>query len=363
MPFFPFTILIKLFIPTFNRSYKLARVLRAYSLWQDPPEIYVLDGSDDSFHAEANQKISSSYDFVRYSHKILPLHERYCIFADSCDNEDIFFMANDEDVYLEAFCNLSFRMMGESDSLSSVVGSCVTIWPPLISSVIPRISLKKLIPRAFVLTGSPLQKISMHIALNQSTKLPPLYYSPQRISHFKEFLVLLRNSQIKNSSAELLHQFNLLSKGDVYFIPNLMLLRDETRINYQIEPDRQGDSSYIEPQEVEKVFDMTFGRTSDLSAYLNCIFSPPLTLASGVLAADDFVSSYLTPITQMVYSDNPLIRSFYRASQALFIRVLSSLNAIAVLLLSPIFARSARYFLIRSLLMPISVNARSSSRV
>lgn len=341
--------MIKLFIPTYNRSSKLARTLKSYSLWRNPPEIIIFDGSDDSMHARANYKAASLYDFVRYSHNIVPLPERMSLFADTCGIKDIFFMANDEDVYLESFCNLSFQMLCECKSLSAVVGSYLTFWPPLIFSAIPRLSIRKLIPRSFTLSGSSLQKITMHIALNQTTKLPPLFYSPQRISHFREYVHFLCNSKIKYSSAELLHQLSLLAKGDVAFISSTMLLRDETRIGYQIEPERQGDSAYIEPQEVEKVFDIVLGRASDFSTYLNCIYSPPITAAFGNWAKDSFVSSYLTPITPMFFSHRFLFRSFFRISQAFCIRALSVFNAFALLLSSPMLSSAARYYVTRTM--------------
>ena len=350
--------MIKLFLPTFNRSSKLARVLKTYALWKQPPQIFVFDGSDDPLHALENSRSATLYDFVRYSHNIVSLTERCSLFIEACDNDDIFFMANDEDVYLESFCDLSFQMMSDSMSFSAVVGSYLTFWPPMISSMVPRFSIKKLIPCSFTLTGTLLQKISMHIALNQSSKLPPLTYSPQRLSNFKEFVHHLSNAKIRASAWELLLQFHLMSKGDIAFIPSTMLLRDETRINYQIEADRQGDSAYIEPQEVEKVFDIIFGRSSDLSTYLNCIYSPPI---SGFVARfrDSFVSSYLTPITPMVFSHRVLFRSFYRFSQAIYIRTVSVINAF-VFLISPMLSRSVRYYVI-GLFLCLCLSTRSKS--
>ena len=350
--------MIKLFIPTYNRSYKLARVLKAYSLWQDPPEIFIYDGSDNISCADANHKIATSYRFVRYSHNILPLFERFlCFLEDGCI-EDIFFIANDEDVYLESFCKSSFDMMSECKSLSAVVGSYLTFCPPLVSSAIPRLSIKKLIPRGFTLTGSSLEKISTHISLNQTSKLPPLFYSAQRISDFKQFVNLLVNSKLKFSSAELLHQFNLLDKGDVAFIPKTMLLRDETRINYKRAPNHQGQSAYIESQEVEKIFNMVLGRSSDLSTYLNCIFSPSIEFGTDGLAKDKFLRSYLTPITQMVFSYKIFIRYPFRLFQAFCIRAVSVVNAFILLLVSPVLSRAVRYFVIRTLFLPLPAEDR-----
>ena len=109
-----------------------------------------------------------------------------------------------------------------------------------------------------------------------------------------------------------------------------MLLRDETRIDYFVESRRQGDNAYIEKSELDLVFNLVFGKSSEISNYLGSIYSPSIKIDSKMPASHDLMMSYLSSITPLVFSSNRIVRIFYRYSQALSIRVVAFLYVIFV---------------------------------
>ena len=133
--------MIQIYIGTYNRSAKLERVLRAYSLWDNPPDVVVYDGSDENFHKNKNSRLSVKYSFVKYRHIDSPVIERLRLFINSSEANSIFFLGNDEDVFLEKFCTNSYNIMLHDQSISTIIGSYITFWSPFLQ-VLPRLSQK-----------------------------------------------------------------------------------------------------------------------------------------------------------------------------------------------------------------------------
>lgn len=346
---------IQIYIGTYNRSAKLRRVLKSYSLWKIQPNVIVYDGSDDNYHKNNNSSLSLNFPFLSYFHLDEGPLARFRLFADSEIANSIFFLGNDEDVFSEEFCNKSFCQMKNDNLLSSVIGSYVSFWPPLLN-FFPQLSLGKLVPRTFRLSGELLDKISTHILLNNSLKLPPLFYGPQRLRDFSAYLALLERHHLKYASCELLHQFHLLQKGDVLFLEDIMFIRDETRINYINEIRRQGGTAYIEPNDIRNVFELTLGTDSDICTFLNNVYSPSLKGLGSNKAAELFISSYSSSINPMVYSSNDLLRTIFRIIQGLSIRISSLAYSVAVMAASFWMNRSLRFFIWATFFKPLPVN-------
>ena len=348
--------MIQIYIGTYNRSAKLERVLHAYSLWDNPPEVVVYDGSDETFHKNKNSRLSAKYSFLKYLHIESSVLERLRLFIDSSEANSIFFLGNDEDIFLEKFCFNSYNIMLHDQSLSTVIGSYLTFWTPFLQ-VLPRLSLRKLVPTSFRITGNFLDKICTHSCFQNSLKLPSLFYGPQYKDTFRDYLNKVEEHELKYSTCELLHQFHLLLNGDILFLEEIMLLRDETRIDYFVESRRQGDDTYIENSELDLVFNLVLGGSSEVSHYWKNIYSPSISIDSKMPARHDFMMSYLSPITPLVFSTNPIVRIFYRSTQALTLRLASVLNACIFVLASLAFGKSMRFFSLKTAFNPLSVNA------
>jgi hypothetical protein len=236
-------------IPTFNRSKKLFNVIKAYSKWSVSPSIYILDASTGS-HLRANLQLSNFFNFVNHiiSPPSLGFSKRVLWWLETNPIEsEILFIGNDEDVFTESYTAYAENFLDSQPGFSTVIGSYLTIKAPFLW-VAPQIAMNRIIPFQFTLTGPTELKIHTHLTLNKTAKIPPLFFGARRKSQFLSCLRFISSKSLKESTEELIDQLTLLSNGNIAFVRSSMLLRDETRCSYAIEPTRHDHESYI-PQE------------------------------------------------------------------------------------------------------------------
>ena len=239
-------------IPTFNRSAKLARVINCYASWKIRPLIYILDVSTDG-HLKSNILLSNAHKNV--VHIVCPRHLGFSMrllwWLESNQPEgDLLLIGNDEDPFIENYFLEASRLMTDDNSLSTVIGSYICCKKSFFS-LLPQLSLERMLPFPFDLNGNLDGKLHTHITLNSTGRLPPLFFSIRRKLQLYDALRYICSHELMESTEELIDQLFLIQCGTIRFLSEPMLLRDETRLNYYIEPSRHDPDAYIPLDELE----------------------------------------------------------------------------------------------------------------
>ena len=346
---------IHIVIPTYNRSAKLERIIKTYSYWKIRPLLHILDSSGAK-HLELNKKNCSLYDNV--SHQIYSENvgfvDRVIDWLINPDNPDIFFLGNDEDIFFEKYAKFAVNFLMKNPSFSTLIGSYITILKPL-WRIIPQVSLKKIIPFNFDLSGTFEEKITTYVYLNCSTKLPPLFYGVRRKYQLLKIYKELKELKVKHSVSELADQLFLIKSGDIKFVPLFMTIRDESRVNYVREKIRQDAESYMAASEIKKLFGSIKGLNKKIYLIFHSIYHPSLRVFSSQFKKSDLLTGYQMTFDIKVFSSNSFISFYYNFFSRLIHKTAFLMNCF---LLIPIMARDyyKLFFFINSIIKPLKVN-------
>lgn len=315
--------LIPVVLFTYNKPAKLRRVLASYMHWSTDLAIYVLDGSDIN-SCEINKKICENFSFVEYfdfPNTLPPL--RYLKWLESFRCPTIFFVASDEDPYIESFCKKAFKNMKDDKSISTVVGSYVTILRPFV--IAPQVSLDKFVPVDMFLRGSLEEKLSTFLQLNVTGKIPPLFWGVKRIDCFVEYCRLVMDFTERGfcySTMERLEQMLLIKNGIIKFVSSPMLIRDETRIQYKPAAARHDPDRYLPKEEHEFIMNILFPNGTDLKHLGESQLYPALySVTNDKRIGLSLMTSYQVRQTQLIHVASPILRYSFRLLQAIEIRV------------------------------------------
>jgi glycosyltransferase domain-containing protein len=233
-----------LVIPTFNRSFKLARVLDFYASYERDFKIVVLDGSDDAHHQAVNQ---SAVDRHRaFAERISLPQERNVIerllkFMESID-EDVLAIGNDEDVFFPQFLKLAFAHLRANPDYAAATGKYVTTARPLFG--FRRISFwSDTFVGIDIDQDDPALRMICFQRFN-SAGVPPIFWSVRRKDVFAASLRHGMRLQYAGAQ-ELIDQINTCVMGKLLISDQPMLLRDESRLKYVPEKNRDEGKHYI----------------------------------------------------------------------------------------------------------------------
>ena len=243
---------MKLIIPTYNRSAKLHRTLEYYSNVRERIncEIYVLDGST-SDHASWNEKNAGHADRISYINfsSDIPLLERLLKFLESCPDDELIIVGNDEDVFLPAYFSEAQNFMEANNDYSSYIGRYVTLCKPIFG--FKRLShFRDYITDCDISMTDPMRRLSLLMTMNM-IGCSPVFYSIRRNNQ----LITSLKCQLQvhfASTGELVDQAMLSLSGKVKFVDKAMLLRDETNLGYQASSIRNDPDVYINEKDLEK---------------------------------------------------------------------------------------------------------------
>ena len=240
---------MKILIPTYNRSSKLQRTLEYYSLAMSSLDSFVvLDGSSDVY-AEENEKICNIFgvEWLGYDQS-LGLYERLLTYLENTCPSDLVVVANDEDVFLPSYLERAESFMLKNSEYSGYIGRYITFARPLLW--FKRIShARDFVTCIDIGFNDPIRRLS----LCSSTLLAgcsPVYFSIRRRLQLVESLHAQMSMRYE-STKELTDQAHLALSGKLYFSKELMLIRDESKIDY-VSPDGHcsGDD-YIDHADLE----------------------------------------------------------------------------------------------------------------
>lgn len=237
---------MKLIVPSFNRSAKLRRSLEYYDAVKDrlPCTLIVLDGSDGD-HKIANLKTAEMYSWVEYREydSNIGFLERILSYLDLCEDEEIICLGTDEDVFAPDYLTRAKRFMHENADYSGYVGRYVTFLKPVLG--LNRIShFRDFVIDLDIDHDSSPRRLAV-LASAVLVGCSPVFFSVRRNAQLKESI----RSQLElrlESAQELLDQAVLAAQGKIRFIPDVMLLRDETNLGYEYYETRHDAESYID---------------------------------------------------------------------------------------------------------------------
>lgn len=347
-------------IPTFNRSKKLYNVLKVYSKWSVPPSVYILDASSGS-HLSENQNLSNFFEFVNHiiSPPKLGFSERFLWWLETNPIDgQILFIGNDEDVFTEHYAAYAENLMGSEPELSTVIGSYLTIIAPVFR-LAPQIAMNRIIPFHFTLHGPTDFKIHTHLTLNKTGKIPPLFFGVRRKSQLLSCLRFICSRNLKESTEEIIDQFALISNGDVTFVPLVMLLRDETRCSYAIEPTRHDLDVYIPKQDVLSIDEFLdkVQASSAKDAVVTTYF--PSIIAERGVDFNGYYNGLLIGLVPSIFHSLSCLRSYRRLIYSIVLRICYFAN-LGFVPFQGLKCHEIKFLLALSL-VPCSVNALKSS--
>ena len=344
---------IHIIIPTYRWSAKLYRLFCSYSLWKQHPQIHLIDSSTDR-HLKSNKNLCHVFGFVKHYcfPSNLSFSPRLLEWLESNLNDnDIIFLGNDEDLFLEDFCKKAYNIMSSNIAVSTVIGSYITSLTPFLR-LFPQVSFKRLVPFNYSISGSVTDKISTFMFLNSTSRLPPLFFGPRRKYQLFNILKKVVDLPIKQSTEELIDQFILLEQGDVQLISSLMLIRDETRVNYVIEPIRMDENFYISTSDMKHALE-SITCPDEVHSLVHSYYYPAIN-SNSIGLASSYFKACLHGYSGHLFSSSNLIRITSRLLNALTLRIVYLFNfIIAVFAFIPFNAKS---HLLGSSFFPLSVN-------
>jgi glycosyltransferase domain-containing protein len=231
-------------IPTFNRSYKLRRVLEFYASYTPDFSVVVLDGSDDPAHQSVNAVTAQRFSsFVR---RLALPEERNVVhrllrFLETTE-EEVIAIGNDEDAFFPEFLQMAFNHLRANPDYATATGRYVTAARPLLG--IRRISFWT---DTFLGMDVDQDEAALRVLQFQrfnSAGVPPMFWSVRRKEVFVRSMRL--GARLDYAGAqELMDQINTCVMGKVLISDMPMLLRDETRFKYVPERNRDEGKLYI----------------------------------------------------------------------------------------------------------------------
>jgi glycosyltransferase domain-containing protein len=244
--------MLRIVIPTFNRSAKLERVLEWYRAEKLAAAIVILDASDDPAHQQANRRVVEDYgpaatriDALGQEDILERLHT-YLVGIE----DDVIVLGNDEDAFLPEFLTAAASFLHANPDYSLVTGRYLTSARGL--GPLRRISYwTDTFLGMDVDDADPAQRIVNFQRMN-SGGVPPLFWSVRRREVFVRSCALAR--ELKYASAhELIDQINSCFVGKVAVRAEPMLLRDESKVAYKKFRNRDEGRLYIGAQDLDAI--------------------------------------------------------------------------------------------------------------
>jgi hypothetical protein len=246
---------MKLVIPTYNRFEKLSRSLHFYKdltvLQEIPAEIVVLDGSIDGSEIDSRQLCESlgiKYVFDYGSH----MPDRFSEYLNSISPDEIIALSPDEDVFLPDFLEFGNQFLLDNADYSVVVGRYITFQKPL--GCLHRVSnTRSQIIDLDINNSDSLERASMWSAA-LIAGCSPLFWGLRRAKAYKITLGL-QDKAFPGATQELLDQACMCFEGNIRLVPNLMFIRDETKVGDSFVENHHNLEEYISQDDLRIVFE------------------------------------------------------------------------------------------------------------
>jgi len=239
-------------IPTYNRSAKLERVIDYYARESPKFNVVILDASDELVHQEINKKTAeNNSDFVKIieTPEQKNLVERLVTFLEKIDDE-IVAIGNDEDIFFPEFLDAAFAHLQENSDYVVAAGRYITSARPIFG--LRRISYWTDSFLGMDVDNNDSATRVINFQRLNTGGVPPLYWSVHRRSAFIEGSRL--GLRLKFSGAvELMNQITSCVLGKIWISDQPMLLRDESRLNYVPEANRDEGELYIGINDLNEV--------------------------------------------------------------------------------------------------------------
>jgi glycosyltransferase domain-containing protein len=239
-------------IPTFNRSYKLGRVLDFYGSHPATFRVVVLDASTDEKHQAMNQaSVDRHKSFAR---RVPTPHQRDVVerllsFLGQIDEEFVA-IGTDEDAFFPAFLDAAFEHLRRNPGFVAATGKYVTFARPILG--LKRVSFWTDSFVGFDIDNEEPALRVVNFQRANSAGVPPLFWSVRRKIAFIESMKLgMRLSH--GSGQEFLDQINTCVMGKVWISDLPMLLRDESRLQYKPEKHRDTGKLYIGEKDLAEI--------------------------------------------------------------------------------------------------------------
>ena len=231
-------------IPTFNRSAKLNRTLHFYKQTGilDEIDVIVLDGSDQSY-LEKNRAVCLELSVKYIEDSGSGLIDRLWSFISDIPDDQIIALGNDEDCFHPSYLRNASEFLHDHPDYVSFIGSYVTQERPLFKF------FKRVSSRRNVVTNFDINSNDPNSRISTLDKIiiagcSPVYFSMRRAKNFKDSILQQKLNEYL-TTREVLDQVMLAVGGKIYFSEDVMLLRDETKIEYQYLRDRQDEDTYF----------------------------------------------------------------------------------------------------------------------
>jgi len=239
-------------IPTFNRSYKLGRVLDFYASYGPRFRVVVLDASTDEKHQAMNQAAVERYpDFAR---RVPTPHQRDVVerllsFLDAVD-EELIAIGTDEDPFFPDFLDAAFEHLRGRPDYVAATGRYITFARSIMG--MKRISFWTDSFVGFDIDNDDPALRVINFQRANSAGVPPLFWSVRRKSAFIESMK--KGMRLSHGSGqEFLDQINTCVMGKIWISDLPMLLRDESRFKYQPEKHRDVGKHYIGDKDLAEI--------------------------------------------------------------------------------------------------------------
>lgn len=243
---------VLLILPTFNRSGKLARTLDSYAYLGFSGKIIILDGSNQKIHISGNFAAAARHqDFVEHiscqGQDDLALRIRdYLLTIDN----DVVAIGNDEDVFLPSFLEDAFQFMFGNPSYSAYVGGYLTVCRSIIG-------LKRISYWTDTFRGTSIEDEDPEVRVVNFQRMnghgiSPIYWSVRRREVLIKSLGFAEHLKY-SSSSEFMDQITCCALGKIKQTKSLMLIRDESKVEYKGYDNRDAGEQYIDDSDLALV--------------------------------------------------------------------------------------------------------------
>jgi len=241
-----------LILPTFNRSGKLARTLDSYAYLGLLEKIVILDGSNQQSHIAANLATAARHhDLVDYvscqGQDDLALRIRdYLLTIDN----DVVAIGNDEDILLPSFLEDAFEFMLVNPSYSAYVGGYLTVCRSIIG--LKRVSYWTDTFRGISIEHEDPEVRIVNFQRMNGHGISPIYWSVRRREVLIKSLGFAEHLKY-SSSSEFMDQITCCALGKIKQTKSFMLIRDESKIEYEGYHNRDAGEQYIDDNDLDLI--------------------------------------------------------------------------------------------------------------
>jgi glycosyltransferase domain-containing protein len=245
---------MKIIIPSYNRPIKLERTLAFYKsdCFNNLHEIIVLDGSDDESSSVKIREICRSLNVMYICHQATFM-ERMIRYCRSIKPQEIIALCPDEDVFLPDFISMAEKFLKDNHDYSAIVGRYATFQKPLgpfhrVSYSADTILDQDIDDEDSVVRSSEYLSCTM-------AGCPPLFWGIRSAENYLES-VELQSQCLGGGSMEVIDQAVLCQQGKIKIVPDVMMLRDETKIGYTHKMDHHDVKHYITSEECDHLLEV-----------------------------------------------------------------------------------------------------------